>query len=516
MARLVLVVDREAPHRERLVRILTGAGYPARGVMDGAAALAVLGEGGVGLVLCKTQAIQGIAGAIHDGRALLRQIRARHPGTPVLLMTGEGSIAEAVAAMREGAADYLLQSLAPQELLARVAALWVVPEVAPGAGSGADLQAHHARGVAPEEALAPAVASVPEDAGPVAVDPITRQILSLAARVAVTDTAVLITGESGVGKEELFRSLHRYSLRARGPVVAVNCAAIPENMLEATLFGYEKGAFTGACRSLPGKFEQAAGGSLLLDEIGELPLALQAKLLRVLQEKEVERIGSTRTLSLDVRVVATTNRDLRQEVAQGRFREDLFYRLCVFPIHLPPLRARPQDILPLAERFLRRAALANGVASPGLTDEARAMLQAHRWPGNVRELDNVMQRAAILHQDGVVRATDLILDEIRVPAARPLAAKPLAEEGGGLEDPRASGSPPMEGLGEDVRAHECRLILGALAEGHGSRKYAAERLGLNPRTLRYKIAKMRAQGIALPGQSLVCRASNASNMEVRG
>jgi two-component system response regulator FlrC len=305
---------------------------------------------------------------------------------------------------------------------------------------------------------------------PVAIDASSRRLLDLARRIAATDVTVLISGESGTGKEVYARFMHAHSPRAAGPFVAINCAAIPENMLEAVLFGHERGAFTGAHQSHAGKFEQAQGGTLLLDEVSEMDLGLQAKLLRVLQEREVERLGGTRTIRLDVRVVATSNRNLREEVAAGRFREDLFYRLNVMPLALPPLRQRPGDIIALAEGALARHAHAGGAALE-LDPDARRALVAHQWPGNVRELENVMQRAAVLLTGRVVRAADLVFE-----------SAPL--------QPEAGAAP---GLDADLRGRERQLIIEVL-QSAPSRKAAAERLGISARTLRHKLQQMRAAG----------------------
>jgi transcriptional regulator with PAS, ATPase and Fis domain len=322
--------------------------------------------------------------------------------------------------------------------------------------------------------------------GTVAVDPKTRAVLGLARRVAGSEATVLITGESGTGKEVLFRYIHAHSSRREGPAVAINCAAIPENMLEAMLFGYEKGAFTGAYKSSPGKFEQAQGGTLLLDEISEMALPLQAKLLRVLQEKEVERLGGSQLIPLNVRIVATSNRDMRAEVAAGRFREDLFYRLNVFPLHMPALRERRDDIVPMAEFLLTRAARTNRMTPPRLEDAARARLLEYAWPGNVRELDNVMQRALIVRTGGGIRAEDLAFEPI---GNREMPGNPAADNAADVP----------EGLGEDLKHHEHGMILGALSEGGGSRMFAAKKLGISPRTLRYKLARMREAGLEIPG-----------------
>ncbi|HHH40220.1 MAG TPA: sigma-54-dependent Fis family transcriptional regulator [Sedimenticola sp.] len=314
----------------------------------------------------------------------------------------------------------------------------------------------------------------------IAEDLRSRELLEMARRVAQSEATVMLGGESGTGKEVFAHFIHRQSPRRNGPFIAINCAAIPENMLESMLFGHEKGAFTGAHQAMPGKFELAAGGTLLLDEISEMTPGLQAKLLRVLQEREVERLGGHRLIRLNVRVLATSNRNLREEVAAGRFREDLYYRLNVFPLFLPPLRERQRDILPLAGHLLQRCCSRQGIPTPELTGAARRRLLEHRWPGNVRELENVMQRALILC-DGYRIDSGEICFESENELAAPAPAAPRA------------------GLNDDLRSVEERMILDALREGNGSRKYAAERLGISPRTLRYKIARLRECGIEIPG-----------------
>jgi two-component system, response regulator FlrC len=327
-------------------------------------------------------------------------------------------------------------------------------------------------------ASAPAVGShsaIPSDL--IATADVSRRLADLARRVAASDCTVLIAGESGTGKEVLARFIHRNSPRADRAFVAVNCAAIPENMLEAILFGYERGAFTGAHAAHPGKFEQAQGGTLLLDEVTEMPLGLQAKLLRVLQEREVERLGGRTPVSLDVRVLATTNRNLRAEVAAGRFREDLYYRLNVFPLTTAPLRERRDDVLPLAMHVLN-ARCRPGERIPALSAEAAHILLTHAWPGNVRELDNVMQRALILANGPVIQA-----ENIHIEGASEVA-------------PSTAPSAPASGaLSESVSAAERDLIMDALRADHGNRQAMAKRLGISPRTLRYKLAKLREAGV---------------------
>ncbi len=306
------------------------------------------------------------------------------------------------------------------------------------------------------------------------------ELVALARRVACSEVTVMITGESGTGKELLARFIHRNSSREDAPFVAINCAAIPESMLEAVLFGYEKGAFTGAYNAHPGKFEQAQGGTLLLDEISEMDLGLQVKLLRVLQEKEVERLGGREPIPLDVRVLAATNRNLRNAVTEGSFRQDLYYRLNVFPLNLPPLRDRPGDILPLARQLVRRYQPVE--SCPGFSLAAQRRLQDWHWPGNVRELENVVQRALILRGGERIEADDISLDD-----AGPEMISTVAQ-GCAMENPESA-------LVQDLKVKERELIVRALEAGNGSRKDAAARLGISPRTLRYKIARLREAGL---------------------
>jgi two-component system response regulator FlrC len=322
----------------------------------------------------------------------------------------------------------------------------------------------------------------------IAIADASRRLADLARRVALSDCTVLIAGESGTGKEVLARFIHRNSPRASKPFVALNCAAIPENMLEAILFGYERGAFTGAHASHPGKFEQAQGGTLLLDEVTEMPLGLQAKLLRVLQEREVERLGGRGPLALDVRVLATTNRDLRAEVAANRFREDLYYRLNVFPLSTLPLRARRDDILPLAMKLLASRCRA-GERIPAVSADAAHLLLTYPWPGNVRELDNVMQRALILASGALVDKEHIHLEPVN-------GGQWTAEnEGERMSAPSESGG--ESALASSLSAAEHDLILDALRADNGNREAVAKRLGISPRTLRYKLARMREAGVVV-------------------
>lgn len=441
MTQRILIVEDDAALAEALLDTLEAAGYQAVHARHGGEALETLQQEGFQLVVSDVH-MQGM-----DGHALLREVKAGFPELPVLLMTAYASVEKAVQAMRDGAADYLMKPFEADVLVATVARYAV---------------------------------SESNEAAPVAEDPASAELLRLAVRVAQSEATVMISGESGSGKEVIARYIHSHSSRAKGPFVAINCAAIPENMLEATLFGYEKGAFTGAYKANPGKFEQAQGGTLLLDEISEMDLALQAKLLRVLQERELERLGGSRLIALDVRVLATSNRDMRAEVAAGRFREDLFYRLNVFPLHLLSLRERPGDILPLARLLLTRAARLTGAAVPEISDAAGGRLQAYAWPGNVRELDNMMQRALILSGgDGID------VDALHFEQA-PLGL--VATAGRDAVEPAVDG-PDLNG---DLKQREYQIIMDALRGG--SRQSAADKLGISPRTLRYKLAQMREAG----------------------
>lgn len=431
----LLVVEDDPGLREALTDTLELAGYRVVAAADAESALAMLAREPHGMMLSDVQ-MPGM-----DGHALLRAVKAKHPGLPVVLMTAYGQIDKAVEAMHDGAADYLPKPFEQDRLLA------VVAKNLRSCGS-------------------------PDGDLLIAEDPASKTVLELARRVAATDATVLLTGESGVGKEVYARYLHRHSGRAKGPFVAVNCAAIPENLLEATLFGYEKGAFTGATAGQVGKFEQAQGGTILLDEVTELPVHLQAKLLRVLQEKEMERVGGRAHIALDVRVIAASNRDLAVCVRQGQFREDLYYRLNVFPLEIPPLRRRTKDIEPLALHFLDHYADTVGRRGLNLSPAALAELTGYDWPGNIRELGNVVQRAMILAPGTVIGPEHLML-----PRPAGASQDAVQEEGG-----------------KAIKDMEREMILQTLGRFGGSRKRTAEELGISERTLRYKLQRYRAEG----------------------
>jgi len=440
----VLVVEDDAGLREALIDTLTAAGIPALSAADGAEALRIVAASEVALVISDIQM------PVKDGYRLLSDLKRCRPDLPVVLMTAYGTVAQAVAAMREGATDYIVKPFAAQALI-EMACRQLKNRVTPG-----DV---------------------------IAVDPESKRLLGLAKRIAETDATVLITGESGTGKEVYARFIRDQSVRFDKPYVAINCAAIPENMLEATLFGYEKGAFTGALTAHPGKFEQAQGGTLLLDEISEMDLGLQAKLLRVLQEREVERLGGTRTISLDVRVIATSNRDLPEESRAGRFRADLFYRLNVMSLRLSALRERRGDILPLARHALA-SCTRGGRPVPTLAGDAEQKLRQYDWPGNARELTNIVQRAAWL-ATGQITAADLDFgSDLAVYATTA---------------PTVAAKPQELGLDYDLKERERELILATLRITAGSRKLAAERLGISARTLRHKLQQFKASGVEVPG-----------------
>ena len=443
----VLVVEDDPSLREAIGDTLELAGRAYVAVDGGEAALRVLGEQAFSIVVSDVRMMP------MDGITLLKEIRARLPHLPVVLMTAYAEVDKAVDAMRSGACDFLLKPFEPQALLAHINKYEL-----PAADDGA---------------------------GVVANDPASRELFAIAQRVAQTDATVLLTGESGVGKEVVARFIHRHSARQAGPFVAINCAAIPDSLLEATLFGYEKGAFTGAQQAQAGKFEQAQDGTLLLDEVTEMPMGLQAKLLRVLQEREVERVGGKRPVPLNIRIVATSNRDMAEAVAKGVFREDLYYRLNVFPIAIPALRQRPEDIVPIARHFVAEHGGRFGRTGMRLSSAAEAQLRAHTWPGNIRELENIIQRALIMASGPVIEPEALNL----APRPTEAASPPLA-----AEIPAPSALPETEKRADNMKDLERDHILRTLAEVGGSRKKAIERLGISERTLRYKLQQYRDEG----------------------
>ena len=455
----ILLVEDNDDLRDAIAKTLNTHGYTCITARNGQHALQCLEQHQVQLVLTDVQMPQ------LDGLELLAQIRQRNTQLPVLMMTAYGTIEKAVEALQKGANDYLTKPFESLRLLQKIQQL-LVPVMR--------------------------VDTPVKKSDCIIVDKNSIELYRLAERVAPTDSSVLIYGESGTGKEVLARYIHDHSPRAGQPFVALNCAAIPDNMLEAILFGFEKGAFTGAHQASAGKFEQANGGTLLLDEISEMPLALQAKLLRVLQEREVERIGGKKPIKLSLRVLATTNRELKNEIIAGRFREDLFYRLNVFPLYAKPLRQRTDDILPLAQFFMQRYQ-AEG-AKKTLSEDACQALKAYDWPGNIRQLENIIQRSLILADGLAIQEMDLQLQEdqgsLSDEASATLREMDAADVNENTQEKNGL-------LDADLRHREYELIMETLKSQRGSREDTARALGISSRTLRYKMAKMRSAGVLI-------------------
>ena len=474
----ILVVEDDAELQEALVDILSLNQFEVLAVSSAEQALQALDDE-IGMVFTDIR-MDGM-----DGYTLMKRLRAYKPYLPIVLMTAYGTVEQAVAAVKHGAVDYIEKPFEAKVLVEKA-------------------KAYFNRDASSEDDF-------------VASDPVTVQLKTMAQKVAKSDASIFIGGASGTGKEVLARYIHAQSDRNSGPFVAINCAAIPENMLEATLFGYEKGSFTGAMKSMPGKFEQAQGGTLFLDEIGEMKADLQAKLLRVLQEREVERIGSTKTISLDVRVLSASNINMKQAIEEGRFREDLYYRLNVFPMRLPPLKERPKDIAAIADRLIARHCGVSRV-QPMITAPAMRKLLQYPWPGNIRELDNVMQRALLMMNGDAIQESDILLDDAMDGSMHDFASSELVGElqqnsepefeetlfvNDAIENvvaPTGNGNAVWneQALPVDLKAREMQLILQTLQQFSGHRQKTAEALNISPRTLRYKIAKLKEQGVDVP------------------
>ena len=495
----VLVVDDDPGMRDGMAMSLKRSGFFAEQARNGEEALRMVRPGAYDAVVTDLR-MPGI-----DGLQLTARLKAVDPALPVLLITAFGSLEAAREAMRLGAFDFLSKPFSPEELTAALHKA---------------LKAE-ARLKVEEPADAPVILTQ---------DPALGETLALARRAADSRATILIQAESGTGKELLAKLIHGSSPRRNGPFVAINCAAIPENLLESELFGYEKGAFTGATGMKQGRFEQADGGTLVLDEVGELPLGLQGKLLRALQERTVDRLGGTRPIAVDVRLIALTNRDLQAEVKAGRFREDLYYRLNVIPLDLPPLRNRPGDLELLAAHFAERYARENDRPVPELAPSFFAALARHGWAGNIRELENVIQRCVVLSQGRRLSQRDLhwLLppesleglpedppERPAAPSAREagrreiagsLPAAPEADlpPGAVLADPRTPlagvplGTPVVLPLGLSLPELERFWLLSTLSALKGNRTHAAEQLDIALRTVRNKINEYRADGFEIP------------------
>ncbi|MGA2096648.1 MAG: sigma-54 dependent transcriptional regulator [Candidatus Acidiferrum sp.] len=428
----VLIVDDEAAMRVALEANFRRRGWFVQTANSVGDALAKFHSAPSTLVVTDMRMPDG------DGLQVMQGVRTFVPDTPVILLTAYGSVPDAVQAMRDGACDYLQKPVSFEQLEAT--AQRVLTPRGPGAETGASWEG-------------------------IGNSPGFRSVIARAQRVAQTGVDVLIEAESGTGKELLARLIHRTSPRASGPFVAVNCSAFPENLLESELFGHVRGAFTGANTAKPGKFELADGGTILLDEVSEMPLSLQPKLLRVLQEREVDRLGDTRPLSVDVRVIATTNRSLRAQVDAGQFRADLFYRLHVVPLQIPPLRERREDILPLAEHFLRKHEEGTRPGAYRISQEFAEQLENHSWPGNVRELENAIRRSLALASGMTLGPQSLEAGSAPGAAQQAAALKP----------------------GVTLQEVERQLLEATLASTGGNRTRAAELMGVSLRTVRNKI-----------------------------
>ncbi len=448
-ARTVLIVDDEPSMRTALSETVRRMGYQVRGAIDGADAIEQVERVKPWLVVTdlKMPRINGLE--------LVKALKQKAPNTFIILMTAYGTVETAVEAMKFGANDYILKPFST-DLLERVILNLQASTEPDGQDAPATLEAR---------------ALLTQDPGMI-------RLLTTLEGVAASQATVLISGESGTGKELLARYIHARSPRAHRPFVALNCAALPDSLLESELFGHERGAFTGAIHKKLGKFEMAHTGTLFLDEISEMNLGLQAKLLRVLQEREVDRIGGREPVPVNIRVIATTNRSLYHEVTQGRFREDLFYRLNVFPVTVPPLRERPGDIPLLARHFLRSSAQRNGMPVPTLSERAIADLQQRAWKGNVRELENVMERAILVTTGNAVDTDHLMPGDGAVPVQPVETVETLVA-------PSAHGS---------LWEMERDLIFKTLARVNDNRTHAAKELGISIRTLRNKLREYRDLG----------------------
>ena len=447
----LLIVEDEAKMRRLLELNLAEEGYALQTASDAEAGLKILRRNSIDLIITDLK-LPGM-----DGLEFLAAVKRQNAALPVVVMTAYGTVETAVEAMKAGASDYVLKPFSLEEMR-----LIVRKELA-------------VRRLEEENvSLREAVGHRYQFRNIVGNSSRMQEVLATVDRIALTSSTVLLGGESGVGKDMIARAIHQHSRRAAGPFIKINCTAIPENLLESELFGYEKGAFTGAVNSKPGKFELADKGTIFLDEIGDVPGSTQVKLLRVLQEREFERLGGTKTLKVDVRVVAATNQDLRAALEEGTFREDLYYRLNVVPISIPPLRQRKGDIPYLADFFLERFAREAGKNLAGITPAAMKVLADFHWPGNVRELENIIERAVVMANGERVDVGDIQLD---TAPARSAAA----------EDGTAA---PFLPAGMTLEQHEDELIREALRRAGGNKSQAARLLGVSRNALRYRLSKI--------------------------
>ena len=439
----ILIIEDDKDLQEAISKTLEISGYKTSLCSSAEEALYFLQEKKFQLIISDVN-----LGNNMSGLNFLKHMQLNYNNTPIILITAYASIENAVLAIKDGAVDYLAKPFIPEHLISLV------------------------------QKYALSINPICQE--PVCYNRDMQEIYNMAHRVAKSNVSVLITGESGTGKEVLAKYIHKNSSYKNGPFIGVNCAAIPENMLEAILFGHEKGAFTGAYSSTTGKFEMAQNGTILLDEIADMPLMLQTKILRVIQEKEVEKVGGKKNIPLNIRIIAATNKNLKQEVEHGNFREDLYFRLNVFPLHILPLRKREDEIIPLANYILNMLAVNIGRNIPELTDNAKKYLLSKKWEGNIRELENVLQRSLILQDGDKIQVSDLSL----MPADM------------------TDNQDESNNLDAKVKNQEYNYILTALQTHNGCRKEAAKQLGISTRTLRNKLSKMRECGITVPASNI--------------
>mgnify|MGYP001056364379 CR=1 FL=1 len=452
----IIVLEDDAILRNNLAQTLRRRRYDVAAVSTIAEAQEYLAADNFDLIILDVRLPDG------DGTDLLKALQQRPQRPLVVITTGFGSVESAVECMKNGAFDYLIKPFSTEQIEVVLRKAEEFTQL---------LKVNRFLSQETDEAEQELLGN----------SPAMQELRQLIRKVARTQATVLIQGESGTGKELVARAIYRESPRAHGPFIKVNCAAIPENLIESEFFGHEKGAFTGAINKREGRFELAHGGTILLDEISEISPSVQAKLLRVLQEREFERVVGTRTIKVDVRVIATTNRNLEQSVERKEFRQDLFFRLNVVPIHLPPLRERRSDIVPLAEEFMRRFSRKHGVHIKGFSDAALAALQAHSWPGNVRELQNVVERAVILCGD------DGLLEPGHLGLATPVQLRSETHSANPAPAAPARTGPAADGHFPTLAELERQHILAALQFCKGNRTHAARVLGISIRTLRNKL-----------------------------
>lgn len=492
MGRKILVVDDEQNMRIALYEALSRSGHQVTLAENGRLALELIEQQPPDLVVTDIRMPE------MDGIEMLQQIKARAPQLPVVIITGYATVETAVEAMKQGAVDYILKPFPVEVIDETVRKVFKQRQGEAALGS---------EGATPAAAV-PVAAS--DQRTVIGRDAHFLRLLERARAVASSKATVLVLGESGTGKEVFARFIHHVSDRKAGPFVALNCAALPEGLLESELFGHEKGAFTGAVMSKKGKFEQAHGGTLLLDEIGEVPLHLQAKLLRVLQEEEVDRLGGKEPVKVDVHVLATTNRDLGAAVREGNFREDLFYRLNVIPIRLPAMRERPEDISLLADHFIEKYTARYQKPAKKLSAASRQRFLEYQWPGNVRELENLVERAVLLSAGPELEPWDFWEDELPPAGAvtgatdpelagsanpEPVAAADLALAGSNTDAAASAAEIAIDPSRHSLWDVERQMILRALRQTSDNRTHAAKMLGISVRTLRNKLNEYRTKGV---------------------